>query len=170
MKLTAEIKKQIKDILNSEAFKVTLYAGLPEAKRDELGQFYTPADICIEMLEKFEADSFANKTILDPCCGSGNLLIAMLIAGAESNNIFGNDFDAAAVKLCRQRLNMACDILEKPHIQDWQIHKGSALDVFCLTKFGPDYKQKLKQHYLDEQFGLFPMLTKEQEEFLKDVD
>ena len=86
------------------------------------------------------------------------------------NKIYGNELDAVAVKLCRKRINRACDILGKPHIQDWQIHKGDALDSFCLQEFGPDYKQRLEQHYLDSQFSLFPMLSKEQEEFLTEVD
>jgi len=170
MKLSEEVKNKIIEILDSKEFMSDLYEGLDPAKREELGQFYTPADICITMIEKFHTDSLANKNILDPTVGSGNLLIACLIAGADSDKIYGNELDAIAVKLCRKRINRACDILSKPHIQDWQIHKGNALDSFCLKEFGPDYRQKLEQHYLDEQFSLFPMLSKEQQEFLKEVD
>ena len=170
MKLSLETKNKIIEILNSTEFKSNLYDGLDEQTRTELGQFYTPAEVCIEMLEMYKTDTFADKTILDPCCGSGNLLIAMLIAGADSNKIYGNDYDINAVKLCRKRVNRACDILGKPHIQWYQIHKGNALDSFCLSYFAPDYKDKIKQHYLEDQYGLFPMLTPEQEEFIKEID
>lgn len=135
-----EAGQKIVDILDSKEFMSDLYEGLDEKTRDELGQFYTPAKICIQMIEMFKATEFSGKNILDPCCGSGNLLIAMLAAGADSDKIYGNDYDERAVKLCRKRINRACDILGKPYIQDWQIHQGNALHEFALTYFGNDYK------------------------------
>jgi hypothetical protein len=176
MKLSEEVKSKIIEILDSEEFMSNLYEGLDEKKRDELGQFYTPGKICIQMIEQYDTESFSGKNILDPTAGSGNLLIAMLIAGADSDKIYGNELDATAVKLCRKRINRACDILSKPRINDWQIHKGDATDSFCLTYFGPDYKQKLEDHYLDGNTGPYAFslfgaeLTEEQEEFLREVD
>jgi hypothetical protein len=154
MKLSQEIKQKIEEILSSEEFKVTLYEGLDDKKREELGQFYTPATICIQMIERFEWDSLSGKTILDPTVGSGNLLIACLIAGADSDKIFGNEYDSVAVELCRKRLNRACEILGKPHIQDWQIHRGNALITDCLTKFGPDYDETILAALLKKRWGL----------------
>jgi hypothetical protein len=154
MKLSQEIKQKIEEILSSEEFKVTLYEGLDDKKREELGQFYTPATICIQMIERFEWDSLSGKTILDPTVGSGNLLIACLIAGADSDKIFGNEYDSVAVELCRKRLNRACEILGKPHIQDWQIHRGNALITDCLTKFGPDYDETILAVLLKKRWGL----------------
>lgn len=176
MKLSEEVKQRIIDILDSEEFMSDLYEGLDEKKRIELGQFYTPGQICIQMIEQYDTESFSGKNILDPTAGSGNLLIAMLIVGADSNKIYGNELDATAVKLCRKRINRACDILCKPRIKDWQIHKGDATDSFCLTYFGPDYKQKLEEHYLDSNIGPYAFslfgaeLTDEQKEFLREVD
>jgi hypothetical protein len=170
MKLTEEVKNRIIEILDSVEFTSDLYEGLTEEKRDALGQVYTPAKVCIQMIESFSCDIFTDKTILDPACGSGNLLIACLIAGADSDKLYGNELDPVAVKLCRKRVNRACDLLGKSRVEDWQIHRGDATDSFCLTYFGPDYKQKLEEHYLDSQYSLFPMLTKEQEEFLVDVN
>lgn len=170
MRLTEEVKTKLAEVLDSEEFMTDLYEGLTKEKREALGQVYTPAKVCIQMIESFNCDTFADKTILDPACGSGNLLIACLVAGAESDKIYGNELDPVAVELCRRRLNRACDMLGKPHINDWQIHRGDATDSFCLTYFGPDYKQKLEEHFLEGQHSLFPMLTKEQEEFLKYVD
>ena len=127
MKLSAEVKNKIIEILDSQEFKSNLYEGLSEEKRKELGQFYMPEKLCIQMIEKFDCDSLSNKNILDPTCGSGNLLIACLIAGADSDKLFGNEYDSVAVDLCRKRLNRCCDILNKPHIKDYQIHQGNAL-------------------------------------------
>ena len=176
MKLSEEVKSKIIEILDSEEFMSDLYEGLDEKKRDELGQFYTPGKVCIQMIEQYDTESFSGKNILDPTAGSGNLLIAMLIAGADSDKVYGNELDATAVKLCRKRVNRACDLLGKPHIKDWQIHKGDATDSFCLEYFSPDYKQKLEDHYLDSNTGPYAFrlsgaeLTDEQIEFLKEVD
>ena len=139
MVLSENVKQQITDILDSKEFMSNLYEGLDEEKRIELGQFYTPGKICIQMIEKFDCDSLAGKTILDPTCGSGNLLIACLIAGADSDKLFGNEYDPVAVELCRKRLNRACAMLNKPYIKDWQIHRGDATDPKSF-EFGPDYK------------------------------
>ena len=154
MVLSKEIKEKIINILDSEEFKVTLYDGLDQEKRIELGQFYTPAKVCIQMLEKSTLDTFNGKTFLDPCVGSGNLLIACLIAGADSNKIYGNEYDAIAVDLCKKRINRACDILGKPHIQDWQIHQGNALIPDCLTEFGPEYDNTILKELLKKRWGL----------------
>jgi hypothetical protein len=154
MKLSDETKQKIKEILNSEEFKFTLYEGLSEKKREELGQFYTPAELCIQMIERFEWDSLSGKNILDPTVGSGNLLIACLIAGADSDKLYGNEYDPIAVELCRKRLNRACEILGKPYINDWQVHRGNALIPDCLTKFGPDYDETILAALLKKRWGL----------------
>lgn len=141
MQLSLETKQRITDLIDGE-LKASVYEGLTEEKRKKLGQVYTPGKICIQMIEKFETvDSLAGQTILDPCCGSGNLLIACLIAGADSDKLFGNEYDSVAVELCRKRINRACDILGKPHIKDWQIHQGNALHKFALTYFDEDYEE-----------------------------
>ena len=151
MKLSEEVKNKIIEILDGQEFKSSLYAGLTEDKRKELGQFYTPGKLCIQMIEKFDCDSLSNKNILDPTCGSGNLLIACLIAGADSDKLFGNEYDSIAVDLCRKRLNRCCDILNKPHIKDYQIHQGNALGKWCLTDFSEEYLTNFNPQYIDDE-------------------
>lgn len=151
MKLSEKVKNKIIEILDSQEFKSNLYEGLTEDKRKELGQFYTPGKLCIQMIEKFDCDSLSNKNILDPTCGSGNLLIACLIAGADSDKLFGNEYDSVAVDLCRKRLNRCCDILNKPHIKDYQVHQGNALGKWCLTDFSEEYLTKFDPQYIDDE-------------------
>ena len=151
MKLLEEVKNKIIEILDSQEFKSNLYEGLTEDKRKKLNQFYTPGKLCIQMIEKFDCDSLSNKNILDPTCGSGNLLIACLIAGADSDKLFGNEYDSVAVDLCRKRLNRCCDILNKPHIKDYQIHQGNALGKWCLTDFSEEYLTNFDSQYIDDK-------------------
>ena len=174
MKLSKEIKNKIKQ--EYKEFEKSMYAGKTKEERDELGQFFTPPAVSIKLIETFEAETLADKVILDPTCGSGNLLAACLIAGADLDKIFGNDFDYTMVKICRERLNKICTDLNKPLINNWQIHRGDAQDSFCLKEFGADYKEKLKLHFVEGTFAyMMPeladsFLSKEQAEFLKYVN
>lgn len=180
------IKSEIKNLIKEEykAFEEQMYTGKTKAERDELAQFFTPPEISIKLLEAYDVESLAGKIIRDPTSGSGNLLAAVIIAGADADKILGNDYDARMVKACRERIKTIPDRLEAidkkfadelreklKSFNDWQIHRGDATDSFCLKEFGPDYKQKLEQHYLyDGEATLFPVLSKEQEEFLREVD
>lgn len=136
MKLSKETKQLIRK--EYEEFKESMYAGKSLKERQELDQFFTPPEISIRLIEEL---SDLSGNVLDPTSGSGNLLAAALLAGADPDKIFGNDYDETMVKLCRERLNKVCDILGKPHIKDWQIHQGNALHRFAVTYFGEDYEE-----------------------------
>ena len=136
MNLTEEIKNLI--IAEYKAFKDFMYAGKTKEERDELAQFFTPPEISIRLIEEL---SDLSGNVLDPTSGSGNLLAAALIAGADVDKVFGNEYDETMVKLCRERLNKVCDLLNKPHIKDWQIHQGNALHRCAITYFGEDYEE-----------------------------
>ena len=136
MKLSKETKQLIRK--EYEEFKESMYAGKSLKERQELDQFFTPPEISIRLIEEL---SDLSGNVLDPTSGSGNLLAAALIAGADVDKVFGNEYDETMVKLCRERLNKVCDILSKPHIKDWQIHQGNALHRFAITYFGEDYEE-----------------------------
>ena len=136
MKLSKETKQLIRK--EYEEFKESMYAGKSLEERQELDQFFTPPEISIRLIEEL---SDLSGNVLDPTSGSGNLLAAALIAGADVDKVFGNEYDETMVKLCRERLNKVCDLLNKPHIKDWQIHQGNALHRFAITYFGEDYEE-----------------------------
>jgi SAM-dependent methyltransferase len=136
MKLSKETKQLIRK--EYEAFKELMYANKSLKERQELDQFFTPPEISIRLIEEL---SDLSGNVLDPTSGSGNLLAAALIAGADSDKVFGNDYDETMVKLCRERLNKVCDMIGKPRIKDWQIHQGNALHKFALTYFDEDYEE-----------------------------
>lgn len=136
MKLSKETKALIRK--EYEEFKELMYANKSLKERQELDQFFTPPEISIRLIEEL---SDLSGNVLDPTSGSGNLLAAALIAGADSDKVFGNDYDETMIKLCRERLNKVCDMLGKPHIRDWQIHQGNALHKFALTYFDEDYEE-----------------------------
>ena len=161
MKLSQEIKNRISEILDSDEFMNSLYVDangneLDKETRDQLGQFYTPGKICIQMIEKYDCDSLSGKNILDPTCGSGNLLIACLIAGADLDKIYGNEYDARVIPTCRKRILRAAEILglDISKFNSWQIHQGNALIPDCLTEFGPEYNNTILKELLKRRNGL----------------
>lgn len=145
------LSQKVKDLIIKENndFKEEQYGNLSKEERKKLGAFFTPGEIVIKMIEKFKWEGLKGRNILDPCCGSGNLLAGVLIAGADSDKILGNEINEEMVELCRKRLNKICDMLGKPHIQDWQIHVGNALSSEALIEFGPEYCEAQEREIIE---------------------
>lgn len=76
-------------------------------QRKKSGAYYTPEKVVNKLIEKlYETDKNLNsKTILDPCCGTGNFLLNLIAKGINSSNIYGQDIDAISVYL--SRINIA---------------------------------------------------------------
>ena len=150
MELSSKIKKLIRK--EYKAFEDFMYNGKSKEERDALAQFFTPPEISIKLIEEL---SDLSGNVLDPTSGSGNLLAAALIAGADASKIFGNDYDATMVELCKNRIKEIPDRLEKvdkvfadkireelkQFDADKQIHRGNALHEFALTYFDKDYDE-----------------------------
>ena len=158
------LTQEVKDLITKEfeEFKAQMYAGKTKEERQKLGQFFTPADISIKMIERFDCDSLSGKKIMDPTCGSGNLLAACLIAGADSDKVFGNELDKTMLATCRRRLNKICKQFGKPEIPFHHLHQGDATDKRALTVFSSAYKPKEEQtkeeqmnDALDDALALF---------------
>ena len=149
MELTEKQKQDIWSEFNS--FKDRMYAGKSKKEREELGQFFTPADMTIQMLEQLDCtmEEFLDSDVIDPTSGSGNLLAAALILGVNPHRVFGNEYDYTMVVLCRNRLKAI-----NPNVQDWQIHQGNALIPDCLTEFGPEYDDTILKELLKRRNGL----------------
>lgn len=157
-------KRQIRNIFfEFNKFKEYMYAGKTKEERDELAQFFTPPEISIKLLEMYNVESLINKVIQDPCSGSGNLRAAAIIAGADLDKVLGNDYDAAMVKLCRERIRTIPDRLEEidkefanslkaklKEFHGWQIHQGNALQARCLIEFGEEYDTNYNPEYIDD--------------------
>ena len=107
MYLTEEQKLAIS--LEFETFVDSMYAGKTKKERQELDQFFTPADLTIKMLETLDCtyEEFLDSDIIDPTSGSGNLLAAALIIGADPQRAFGNEYDATMVKALQRTLKQS---------------------------------------------------------------
>ena len=99
MIISNEIKQKIQEEYDN--WVNIQYGSKTKEERQKLGQFFTPPELSIQMLEKYE-DLSGN--ILDPTVGCGGLLAAAVIAGANPRNCFGIELDPETAVLCRDRL------------------------------------------------------------------
>ena len=116
MKLTDEQINAIKEEYTK--WKDSMYANRTLSERKDFGQFFTPPDLSIKMLEKFENN---DGTILDPCCGAGNLLAAAIFAGFKPDNIYGIELDTDILQIAIERLSLL-------GVPKDNLHVGDALD------------------------------------------
>ena len=116
MKLTDEQVNTIKEEYTQ--WKDKMYADNSLSRRKDFGQFFTPPELTVKMLEKL--NNFEG-TILDPCCGAGNLLAAAILAGFKPNNIYGIELDPDILQIAIERLSLL-------GVPKENLHVGDALD------------------------------------------
>lgn len=74
---------------------------LLEGKKSQSGSYYTPSKIVDEIVYEYvKKDS----KVLDPCCGTGQFLLAFASIIEDPNNIYGVDTDEIAVRIARINL------------------------------------------------------------------
>ena len=117
MQLSDDIKTKIQ--AEQDSWKDKLWAGKTKEERSKLGQFATPPQLTIKMLEKFDS---LDGTVLDPCLGAGNLIAAAIIAGADPSKCYGIELDEAILAIARERLG-------KLGVPEENLHLGNALDI-----------------------------------------
>lgn len=128
--------QQIDEVIAEyDDFESKQYAGKSLKERQELGQFFTPPELSIKMLDKF-SKKFPLDCLFDPCVGAGGLLKAAILCGAVAEeNCYGLEYDKALIPTTMSRL-------PKAHIK-----YGNALNSKCLSK---DFFLKDSLEYIDE--------------------
>lgn len=93
-----------------------LYISLKNmAERKASGAYYTPTKIVKKLCSNlFALNNTINKSVLDPCCGTGNFIL-QLPENIPFDMVYGNDIDPVSVKIAR--LNYAL----KYNIRDMNI-------------------------------------------------
>ena len=85
-----------------------IYISLQDiGRRKSSGAYYTPEKVVNELIERlYEQDgNLDQKTICDPCCGTGNFLLSLGAKGIDCSNLYGQDIDPISVYL--SRINIA---------------------------------------------------------------
>jgi SAM-dependent methyltransferase len=112
-----------------------------EGNKTRNGLYYTPPCIVDDIAKEYASKS---SKFLDPCCGSGQFLLAVADIVKDPNNLFGIDIDEIAVRVAR--INMLIkfkDICFVPNIY----HKNALFDLNANDSFN-------KQNYKLNNFDL----------------
>ncbi|MCI5049665.1 MAG: N-6 DNA methylase [Rickettsiales bacterium] len=104
--LSSDIMNRVWENLNDQNYGNSLSkeyeASLSNAYKNKQGVYYTPESICDELLKEVKVNQ--TTAFCDPCCGSGNFLIAALKRGVSPENISGYDIDPVAVEIAKRRI------------------------------------------------------------------
>lgn len=124
---------------------------LSNSHRNKEGIYYTPNNIARRFFKNLP-DDCSKLTFYDPCCGSGNFLIAALDKGFKLENIYGLDIDPLAVKIARRRLaditssetqNIVCgDFLDDSHQE--------SNDTYDVIVTNPPWGKKIDKAQRDQ--------------------
>lgn len=99
MTLSEDVKQKI--IKEYKDWEENQYSDKSLEERQSLGAFFTPPELTIRMIEKFEN---LDGPVLDPTSGAGGLISACIIAGADPEKCFTNEIDPEIKKVCEKRL------------------------------------------------------------------
>ena len=116
MKLSEETKNRIQ--AEYDAWKEIQYVGKDKKERQKLAQYFTPPQLSIRMLEKFDS---LEGNVLDPCLGAGGLIAAAVLAGADPSKCYGIELDQSVLELAKRRL-------AKLGVPEQNLRQGDALD------------------------------------------
>lgn len=124
------------------------------------GAYYTPTKVVQKLCDNlFSKNDYNNKTVLDPCCGTGNFIIN-LPSEIPYKNVFASDVDELAIKIARINYALKYGISDKTliydHIKQVDFIKSADKDVkfdFIIGNppwgfsFSQDLKAFLRKNY-----------------------
>lgn len=96
---------------------------LLEGKKSQSGSYYTPEVIVNEIIKDYTKN---NSKVLDPCCGTGQFLLAFADVVENPKNIYGIDIDEIAVRIAR--LNILIKYKDKNFVPNI-VCKNTLFDV-----------------------------------------
>ncbi|MCL2791514.1 MAG: N-6 DNA methylase [Spirochaetaceae bacterium] len=122
------------------------------SQKSSSGSYYTPAELLDDI--KIPLD----KTILDPCCGSGGILLNILTKAHDPTKIFARDIDEVALKICY--INLALFFNNKniiPNISKQDIILSSN-EKFDYIVTNPPWGSKFTAQQKESLCKLYPNL------------
>lgn len=105
------------------------------ARRKALGAYYTPITVVNQLINEIKADvDLIKADIFDPCCGTGNFLIALKKHGILLANLYGQDIDEISCQIARINVALNYDIKDVNLLKSHFIC-GNTLEKDAITEF-----------------------------------
>jgi tRNA1(Val) A37 N6-methylase TrmN6 len=131
------------------------------SQKSKIGSYYTPSELLREITVS------PDKTVLDPCCGSGGILLNVLSKAHDQSKIFARDIDETALKICFINLalffndrNMTANICKQDIVlnntNDLFSKNNDELFDFIITN--PPWGSKFSKKEKDNFIALYPEL------------
>ena len=120
-KLDYILSKRI-DYVHGEDTLGFIYISLKDiGKRKSSGTYYTPENVVNKLLDnlaEYWKEDLKDKTICDPCCGTGNFLLKLGNRKIDYTNIYGQDIDILSVYLARINLSLVAPDIDAKDIKN----------------------------------------------------
>ncbi len=132
------------------------------AQKSNLGSYYTPAELLADISVP------ADKSVLDPCCGSGGILLKVLNKNHNSSKVYARDIDPTALKICSINLAMFFNdpnfksTIEKHNITEKAfdpLFQNTQIVKFDYIITNPPWGSKLPKAERDTLTQLYPELA-----------
>ena len=103
--------------------------------RKQTGAYYTPEKTVNTLISNLKkCVNTQNKTLCDPCCGTGNFLIGLVGNGVEIENLYGQDIDEISILITRINMFLLDNTLTKEQLYS-QFVCGDTLSNTFSRKF-----------------------------------
>lgn len=130
------------------------------SSKSKKGAFYTPREILTSIKIPI------NAKVLDPCCGSGSILINTLSKEHNPNNIYAFDIDEIALLICHINLILFFNnAFVFPHIEKRDLIFSNKIDLFSYENekydfivTNPPWGSKLTKDQKDFLLHNYPVL------------
>jgi type I restriction enzyme M protein len=126
------------------------------------GQFYTPAEVSRILAKVVGIGSGAtqDRTVYDPTCGSGSLLIKAAAEAPRGLSIYGQEKDNATWALSKMNMILHgyagfADIGKGDTITSPQFTQGAQLNTFDFVVMNPPFSEKSWSNGLENEYGRF---------------
>jgi predicted RNA methylase len=121
--------------------------GEPELKA-ELSQWHSPPWLCRRVAEWVQLGS----RVLEPCCGGGNIIDALLRAGHAPQDVVGNEVDEAWHAHCVRRFDDAV----KVYCEDF--FSCASLGSFDVVPMNPPFEDEQHTAFVKRALELAPIV------------
>ena len=150
--LTAKFFNEIEHAKDANALSKQYESELSNSHKNKEGLYYTPSHICKVMFSDIPKPK-AHDTFLDPCCGTGNFLIAALEHGFKPENIYGFDTDLIALKIAQKRIYEKTGVLTQNIAQqdylEYSMKAGKEREFFNVIATNPPWGKKISKKEKD---------------------